>query len=72
MNRAAYAVLAAGAIVTAAAIYQLKGAQELLRQLRVETREFEDDRGRLVKLYLEARDEFRRMTSPIVEGDDDE
>lgn len=56
MNRAAYAVLAAGAIVTAAASYQLKQLNRDIRQARLLYAQMEEDHSQLVKMVINVSD----------------
>ena len=56
MNRAAYAVLAAGAIVTAAASYQLKQLNRDIRQARLLYGQMEDDHSQLVRMVIKVSD----------------
>ena len=62
MNWVALLVLAAAAIVTAVAGYQLKQINRDLRQARLLYEQMEEDHGMLVKLYLETRNKLAEPT----------
>jgi len=64
VNRAAIAVLAAGAITTAVAEQTLTQARWQLRDLRVLFATMEEDHSQLVKLYLDTRRRLHVVPAP--------